>query len=173
MSANGLHSLHSSFSLSALAYLGFCEVGHSWLGRLLFTTTTTTTMTMTTTTTTRTTQSSLSSSTRHLSTTLNLHLIICSTEHSASHIYFMIIVMTDKPFDENICYSSSFWLVELIAAQGIIIMITALSGMSFVLSPRCSQLAERPFAVTLPSLWSPCWRTPAWLWFPASILKSP
>ena len=42
----------------------------------------------------------------------------------------MYVAINNGTFNEDICFSSSFMLGELICGQGIIIMITALSGMS-------------------------------------------
>ena len=40
----------------------------------------------------------------------------------------MVAALNNGHFDENICLSSSFMLLEVICGEGIIVTVTALSG---------------------------------------------
>ena len=51
-----------------------------------------------------------------------------SSEHSFGHSYAMVAALNDGHFDENICLSSRFMLLEFICGQGIIVTVTAFSG---------------------------------------------
>ena len=52
----------------------------------------------------------------------------CSTEHSFGHSYAVAVAFNNGTFNEDICISASFMLMELFMGQGIIITVTALSG---------------------------------------------
>ena len=52
----------------------------------------------------------------------------CSTEHELGHIFAVTTALNNGTFNEDICISSGFMLAEVVCSQGIIIIVTALSG---------------------------------------------
>ena len=54
--------------------------------------------------------------------------LFCSTEHSFGHSYAVAVAFNNGTFNDDICLTSSFMLVEMFMGQGIIITVTALSG---------------------------------------------
>ena len=53
---------------------------------------------------------------------------IFSTEHTFGHVFAITSSVSNGTFNEDICISSGFMLAEFICGQGMIVMITALSG---------------------------------------------
>ena len=53
-----------------------------------------------------------------------------STEHTLGHIFAITTSVNNGTFNEDICISSGFMLAEFICGQGMIVTITAISGMS-------------------------------------------
>ena len=51
-----------------------------------------------------------------------------STEHELGHIFAVTTALNNGTFNEDICISSGFMLAEVVCSQGIIIIVTALSG---------------------------------------------
>ena len=52
-----------------------------------------------------------------------------STEHTFGHVFAITSSVNNGTFNEDICISSGFMLDELMCGQGMIVMITALSGL--------------------------------------------
>ena len=52
-----------------------------------------------------------------------------STEHTFGHVYAITSSVNNGSFNEDICISSGFMLGEMMCGQGMIVMITALSGL--------------------------------------------
>ena len=54
--------------------------------------------------------------------------LLFSTEHTLGHIFAITTAVNNGTFNEDICISSGFMLAEMISGQGMIVLITALSG---------------------------------------------
>ena len=64
----------------------------------------------------------------------NFFMLCFSTEHTLGHIFAITTSFNNGTFNEDICISSGFMLAEMICGQGMIVMITALSGMFYLIS---------------------------------------
>ena len=58
-----------------------------------------------------------------------MFVIYFSTEHTFGHVYAITSSVNNGTFNEDICISSGFMLAEMMCGQGMIVMITALSGL--------------------------------------------